>query len=80
MKIPDDETLEINIICPKNEDLYAKRRKEDYLHGKLDRDVKVNSQITVKPPELQTMWRNTKLFVIRPKGDWHTQIRSYFSL
>ena len=79
MKISDDQLLEIYIVCPEHEALYARRKKQDFVVGKLDRDLKLETKTTLNPTELDTMWRHTKLFVIRPKYGWQRQIEAYFS-
>jgi hypothetical protein len=77
MKIPDNQTLEINMVCPGHEALYAAREKETFLEGKLDGDLKLDNQTTLNPRELDTIWRNTNLFVLRPKLNWPHQIKVY---
>ena len=79
MKIRDDQMLEIYMVCPKNEDVYTRRTKVAFLDGKLDCNLKLDPKTTVTPPELDAMWRNTKLFVIRPKADWQPQIDAYIA-
>ena len=76
MEIPDNQTFEIILVCPGHEDWYARREKKSILAGEVDRDLKLNFQTTLKPTELHTMWRNTKLFVIRPKSTWQAQIEA----
>ena len=68
MLIPDDQKLEIYMICPNQEDEYANMEKEDFLLA-----GQLNST------ELQTMWENTKLFVIRPSPSWKKHITTYLS-
>ena len=41
--------LEIHIVRPENEDLYAKRTKESFLDGKLDRDLRLDNQKILTP-------------------------------
>ena len=77
MKIPDNQRLNIYIVAPKNEDVYASRNKMDLLVGNLNRDVKLDATTTLQPTELQSIWENTKFFVIRPKSSWEEQITAY---
>lgn len=65
MMIPDTQMLEIYMVCPKHEVEYAERAKEKFLEGRLD------------SPDLQTVWDNTKLLVIRPESSWKGQISAY---
>ena len=79
MNIRDEHMLEINMVYPEHEDLYAKRKNELFLDRKLGHNLKLDKQTTLKPPQLKAIWRNTKLFVIRPKSGWYQQIEAYLN-
>ena len=73
------ESLHIYIVAPKNENVYTSRNKTDLLVGDLNHDLKLDATTTVKLTEIQSMWDNTKFFVIRPKSSWEEQITDYLS-
>ncbi len=83
MDISDEQLLEIYMVCPKQEDVYASRDKQDFLAGALENDLKISNKTFVPSSQLKTIWNNTKIFVIRPKIDdsssWEKQISPYLS-
>ena len=66
MTTTHDQIWEIYKVCPKHQDEYATMTKNAILRGEFN------------STELQTMWGNTKLFVIRPTPPWEEQNTASF--
>ena len=83
MRIVDTQVLEIYIVCPHQEDVYTSMKKNEFLIGSVNGDLQLDTQTIVNSTDLQTMWDNTNLFVIRPKmndsSSWEEQIGAYLS-
>ena len=65
------------MISPKQEEIYASMKKQSFLEGTIPDRLKVSNRATVKSDQLQTMWNNTKIFVLRPEKSWEVQIKAF---
>jgi hypothetical protein len=71
LEIGMDQTLDIYIVAPAKEDMYAKRKKADFLIGSLDIELSFSKNIKpVSPKDLQRMWENTRIHVLYPNDSW----------
>jgi hypothetical protein len=78
MGIPDDQILEIYMICPKEEERYASMEKQSFLKGSIPDSLKVSNRAIVNSDQLEAMWNHTKIFVLRPKTSWEEQLKAYW--
>ena len=76
MNIPDDQILNIYLITPEKDKLYASRAKSDLLAGSLDADLRWGKDKRVPASKLKTLWENTRIHVLRPIN-WLDIIRAW---
>ena len=75
LKIARSRLLKIFFVVPGNEETYAKRQKTDYL--KKDKKNEA-SQTKVWIADETEMWKNTPIYVLRPKEGWKSAIETFF--
>jgi hypothetical protein len=75
LKIARSRLLKIFFVVPGNEETYAKRQKTDYL--KKDKKNEASQSKGWSADETE-MWKNTPIYVLRPKEGWKSAIETFF--
>ena len=75
MKIRDTQELKIYLISPEKEADYQSKEKRRFMKSALPFvSFKWNKDLAVSATELQALWDNTSIHVLRPKDSWQSVI------